>query len=231
MHPVICSIGPFTVYSWGLMVAIAFIVGLFVGLYFSKKEGLETEKLYDLFIFVVIASIVGARLFYVIGFFPQYAADPISILLINQGGLVFLGGFAAAFAVVLIFVWLHGIPLWKLLDAMSPAVMIGYSIGRIGCFLNGCCYGITIFGFQQPTQIYSSLAGLVMFLLLAFLYGRKKYDGHIFLLALLFYSVYRFFIEFIRFSPIHYSVFTANQFLCVIVFLSSLYGLWIKRST
>ena len=119
----------------------------------------------------------------------------------------------------------------KLLDALSPAAALGYAIGRIGCYLNGCCYGITLFGFVQPTQLYSSIAGLMILSILAYYYGKKKYDGHIFLLALFLYSIYRFFIEFIRYSPVHIGIFTPNQLAVLLIFIFSSYTLWKKSST
>lgn len=231
MHPVICSIGPFTIYSWGFMVALAFAVGLPIALIYAKKEGVRQEHVLDLFVYVVISSIVGARLFYVIGFFHQYKDNLLSIFYINQGGLVFIGGIIAAIAVMVIYVRAHGLNIWKLLDIGTPSGAIGYAIGRIGCLLNGCCYGIVAFGIQQPTQIYSSIAGIIIFLLVTRIYRDKKYDGQVFIYGLFFYSIYRFFLEFIRFSPLHYFSLTANQFLCIALFIISVYLLWKKNTT
>lgn len=231
MHPVICRIGSLSIYSWGTMLALAFLIGLIVAIRYGKKEGISAELILDLFIYVVISSIVGARVFYVIAFFSQYRDNILSIFLLNQGGMVFLGGLLFAMAAVLLYVRSRKQNVWRLLDALSPASAIGYAVGRIGCYLNGCCYGVTILGVQQPTQLYSSMSGLIIFIVLAYLYGRKKYDGQIFLTGLLLYSVYRFMIEFVRFSPVHYLIFTPNQLLAACILIISGYTLWKKNTT
>ncbi len=231
MHPVICRIGPFNIYSWGLMAAVGFLAGLAVALRYAEREGIKDDHLYDLFIYVVISVIVGARLIYVAAFPSSFIKDPISILYVNQGGMAFAGGLLAALIVIYIYTKYHKIDIMKLLDAVSPAAALGYAIGRIGCYLNGCCYGITLFGIDQPTQLYSSLAGLVILFILVYYYDKKKYDGQIFLYALFLYSIYRFFMEFIRYSPVHIGIFTPNQLAAFLLFLVSSYALWKKSST
>jgi phosphatidylglycerol:prolipoprotein diacylglycerol transferase len=230
MLPIIFRIGPVTIYSWGFMVALAALAGLFITIKYGEKEGLKPEIIIDIFVYVTIASIIGARSFYIIAFYPQYLSDPISILYLNEGGLVFLGGLFGGLLSIFFYVHARKINIWKILDAFSPGTMLGYGIGRIGCFLNGCCNGIKLFGIVQPTQVYSSIAGFAIFAVLAFIYNKKKYDGQIFLSALLFYSTYRFFIEFIRYSPIHISVFTPSQIIALAVLIISSYILWKKSS-
>jgi phosphatidylglycerol:prolipoprotein diacylglycerol transferase len=231
MHPVLCRIGPLNVYSWGFMVALGSLAWLIAAMRLGKREGIKEETILDLFIYVVISATVGARLFYVLAFPGRYLSDPISIFYVNEGGLVFIGGLCGVLTAVIVFVRRHNINVWKLLDVLSPPTMIGYAIGRIGCFLNGCCYGIKIFGVEQPTQIYSSISGLIIFFLLLYLYDRKRYDGQIFLFALFFYSIYRFLLEFIRYSPVHVFIFTPNQLLAVLMFAVSAYALWKKSTT
>ena len=232
MHPVLCKIGAVSLYSWGFMVALGTLAWLIVSLRIGKREGIKEETILDLFIYVVISAAIGARLFYVLAFPGRYLSDPLSIFYLNEGGLVFIGGLCGVLLATFIFIRRYNINIWKLLDLMSPGTMIGYAIGRIGCFLNGCCYGITLFGIQQPTQIYSSLSGFIIFIILLYLYDRKKYDGQIFLYALLSYSIYRFFLEFLRYSPIHIlSIFTPNQVLAALMFAVSAYALWKKSTT
>ncbi len=232
MHPVLCRIGPFNVYSWGFMVALGSLAWLMAAMRLGKREGINEETILDLFIYVVISATIGARSFYVLAFPGQYWSDPISVFYVSEGGLVFIGGLCGVLIAALIFVRRHGMNIWKLLDVLSPPTMIGYAIGRIGCLLNGCCYGITILGVQQPTQIYSSLSGLLIFLLLLYLYDRKRYDGQIFFFALFFYSIYRFFLEFVRYNPVHIFIFTPNQLLAAIMFIvSACILLWKKRTT
>lgn len=231
MFPIVCRIGPFNVYSWGLMVAIGFLAGLAVALHYAGQEGIKEDHIYDLFIYVVIFAIVGARVAYVLTFLSEFVDHPMSVLFVNRGGLAFVGGLVAVLLMITVFVRFHKINIMKLLDALSPAAALGYAIGRIGCYLNGCCFGITLFGIVQPTQLYSSLAGLVILFLLVHYYTKKAYDGQIFLIALFLYSIYRFFIEFIRYSPIHIDMFTPNQLIAFLLFLFSSYVLWKKSST
>jgi len=213
------------------MVALGFLAGLAVFLRYGRREGIKEATILDLFMYVVISAIVGARLFYVAGFFGNYRKDLLSIFYVNQGGMVFIGGLFGVIIAAFLYVRYHKVNIWRLLDAGSPATMLGYAVGRIGCYLNGCCYGMKIFGVEQPTQIYSSISGLIIFYMLVRLYERKKYDGQVFFLALLFYSFYRFFIEFLRYSPVHVFIFTLNQLLVLFIFIVSLYVLWKKRTT
>lgn len=231
MHPIIAKIGSITIYSWGFMLALAFLVGLPIVLRYGEKEGIKPENILDMFMYSVVASIIGARLFYIIGFPGEYISNPLSILYINQGGMVFLGGIFGGTLAVLAYTSRHKINLWKVLDATSPSVAIGYAIGRAGCLLNGCCYGIDLFGMQQPTQIYSSIAGVIIFLLITGLYKKNKYDGQIFLTGLVYYSTYRFFLEFLRANPVHLLIFTPNQLLAAFIFIISIYTLWKKNTT
>jgi phosphatidylglycerol:prolipoprotein diacylglycerol transferase len=231
MHPILFRIGPLNVYSWGFMVALGFLAGLAVFLHYGKRESIKEGTILDLFMYVVISAIVGARLFYVAAFFDNYRGNLISIFYVNQGGLVFIGGLCGAVVAALLYVRYHKVNVWKLLDAGSPATMLGYAVGRIGCYLNGCCYGMKIFGIEQPTQIYSSISGLIIFYILVRLYEKKRYDGQVFFLALLLYSTYRFLLEFLRYSPVHIFVFTPNQLLVLLIFIASLYALWKKSTT
>ena len=231
MHPILCKIGPFNVYSWGFMVALGCMAALAVMIRFGRKEGIRPERILDVFVYMIISAVVGARFFYVIAFFPKFKDNLLTIFYLNQGGLVFIGGLCGVLVMMAAYIRYNNINLWKLLDVCSPGTMIGYAIGRIGCYLNGCCYGIKIFGVEQPTQIYSSLSGLVIFFALVYLYRNKKYDGQIFLFALFFYSIYRFLLEFIRYSPVHYWIFTPNQLLAALLFAGSSYLLWKKNTT
>ena len=231
MHPILYKIGPFNVYSWGFMVALGCMAALAVMVRFGRKEGIKPERILDVFVYMIISAVIGARLFYVIAFFHKFKGNLITIFFLNQGGLVFIGGLCGVLVMMITYVRYNKINLWKLLDACSPGTMIGYAIGRIGCYFNGCCYGIKIFGVELPTQIYSSISGFVIFFLLAYLYKNKKYDGQIFLYALFFYSIYRFFLEFLRYNPIHYWIFTPNQFLAGLMFMVSSYILWKKNTT
>ena len=133
--------------------------------------------------------------------------------MVRHGGLVFYGGLIGASAATLIYVWRKRLPLWKIADALAPSIALGYVPGRIGCLMNGCCYGkptdlpwaIHFPGEHEtqgigvhPTQIYDSLLNLVLYLTLAWLYRRKKFDGQVFAAYLVGYAVTRSFVEMFR---------------------------------
>lgn len=250
MFPVLFKIGPLAIRSYGVMVAVAFLVGIVISLFYAKKEGIESETILDLAIYVIISAITGARIFYVLGQWDYYFQNPIEIFMVQNGGLVFLGGMLFSILTVFIYTRLKTIPLLKLLDALAPGTALGYAIGRIGCFLNGCCFGLPtklpwglVFApgslaalyfpgeHLHPTQLYSSFLVLMVFLVLSWLYRDKKFDGQIFFWGLTLYALYRFMIEFLRYSPIHWLLFTPSQWLSITIFLFGIWGLIRYRKT
>jgi len=156
-------------------------------------------------------------------------------LAVNKGGLVFLGGFLFDLAAVIWFAKRKNIPLMKLLDVLAPGSALGYAIGRVGCFLNGCCFGCpanlpwavkfpagslaySYYPNQMvhPTQLYAILSMTLAFLILLLIYRRKKYDGQLFYWFLVFYGSYRLIVEFFRFSPIHWLGLTPSQWIAAV---------------
>ncbi len=243
MHPILLKLGPLTVYSYGMMVALAFLAGIFLSTYLAKKNGIIPERIFDLAIIVLVSSIIGARAFYVLEFWTDFTANPISAFYITEGGMVFFGG--VAFAIIAILIWsrINKIPALKLLDAIAPATALGYAIGRIGCFLRGCCYGVEtglpwgvkfpdVCGVRHPTQIYASLAGLLIMAILIFMFSKKKFDGQIFSSGLMLYSIYRFLIEFIRVNQKYLFTLSEAQWGSIMIFLigAGLYYYFRKKS-
>ncbi|MFA5097142.1 MAG: prolipoprotein diacylglyceryl transferase [Candidatus Margulisiibacteriota bacterium] len=229
MHPVLFAVGPVMVYSWGFMVAIAFAAGILVALQRAKKEGISVDTVLDICVQVMLASIIGARLFYVIGFPDEFTSAPLRVLAFWEGGMVFYGGLIFAAAALFYSANKHRLSALKCLDIASLSAAIGYSIGRIGCFLRGCCSGVECSLpwavrfpgeelFVHPTQLYSSLAGLVLFLVLISIYDRKKYDGQVLIWGAGLYCVYRFLNEFVRDYSNHYLGLTASQWISIAVF-------------
>jgi len=245
MYPILSKIGPFVIHSYGLMVALAYIVAIAISLYFAKKEDIHPETIFDLALWLIVSGIIGARFFYVIGQWDIYRANPIEILMIQNGGLVILGGFLFNLAAVYYFAKLKNINLLKLFDVIAPGAAIGIAIGRVGCFLNGCCFGLPTnmpwginfpFGALahsyyphehiHPTQLYSVLLMLLVFLLVTFvIYPRKKFDGQVFYWWLILYSIYRFAVEFFRYSPMHWLYLTPSQWVVIGLFGYGLVGL------
>ncbi len=233
MHPILFRLGTLTVYSWGFMVALGFAAGILVAFQRARKEGLSPEDIMDLSMWAIISALIGARSFYVIGFYSEFISNPLSVFYVWEGGMVFYGGLIFSMAAIGIMVRRKKLPLLKVLDIAAPTAAIGYSIGRIGCFLRGCCYGVKcdlpwgvhfpdVAGLVHPTQIYSSIAGLLIFIVLVIIRERKKYDGQVFFWGLMFYCVYRFIIEFFREYSIHVFGLTQSQWITVALLLAIL---------
>lgn len=147
MCPVLFQVGGLPIYSYGLMLAIAVAVGLFGALKLARIEGCEEDLIYELTIVMVVCGILGARLFYVVFYAPDYfAANPWAVLDLRTGGLVFYGGLLGGLLGGLGYIVKKRLSFWNLADIFAPFLALGYSIARIGCFLNGCCYG-------KPTEL------------------------------------------------------------------------------
>ncbi|MFQ5836149.1 MAG: prolipoprotein diacylglyceryl transferase, partial [bacterium] len=209
-------------------------------LYAARKKNLEEGKMLSLSLWVLASGIVGARIFYVLDQLYWYLEHPQDILRIWQGGLVFYGGLLFSLITSLYFIRRHRLPFWEIADISAPALALGMSIGRIGCFFNGCCYGKPwkwglifppdsaagrIFPNQPlfPTQLISSANLMIIFFILAVLRRRQSFTQHIFLWFLILYSIHRFMVEFIRadYPEILFHL-TVPQFISIILGISSL---------
>ena len=251
LHSIILDLGWFKIASYGLMVAIGMLVGVWIATVRAKKMGESSSLILDLTVWVVLAGIIGARFFYVfIEGWTEVLSRPfgqtlIYFLKIRQGGLSFFGALAFSVPVGIIYLLKRGVNLWKIADIMAPSIAIGEAFARIGCFLNGCCFGnpcpsdafygvefpVDSIPYQHyggavsvyPTQIISSINAFFIFLILSFLLRHRKFDGQIFWLFVLMYSVTRFFIDFIRgdsgdtfFGGLLFGIFTLAQAMCFI---------------
>lgn len=248
MFPIIFRIGNFTLRSYGLFVAIAVIFGvLFAMDYAIKKKQIDEDTFLNIAIWTIIGGIIGARIFWVLTspWLSEYLRNPLSIIAIWQGGLSFLGMVFGGMIALLISVKHYKISFVKFLDIGSLGVSIGYAIGKIGCFLNGCCHGIQVpswwpqkFPFSlifnnpqsecdlllkplYPTQLLNSLSGFITFGLLLWLIKRDKvnYDGKLFLYFALIFSPMEFLIDYIRYIPTSFLGITPNQWGSIILLI------------
>ena len=142
MYRILFSIGSFPIYSYGVMIALAFITGILFAMKEAKKSGENPERILDISVYAILGALIGGRLGYVIFRLDYYLKNPIEILYVRQGGLAFLGGFFIAFFLCWLYIKRTKISFWKFADIASPSIAIGIGIARIGCFLNGCCYGL-----------------------------------------------------------------------------------------
>ena len=215
MHPIAFQLGTFKITWYGIMVAAGFLAGLWTAGRRGMLQGISPDKVHDFGLSLMVGSILGARILYVITFWrEQFAEHPFpEIFSVWKGGLVYYGGLIGASLAVIIHSRIKKIPLWKVADVFAPSVALGYAFGRIGCLMNGCCYGracdlpwaITFPASAEnggvprhPTQIYESVLSLGLYAFLAWLYRRKKFDGQIFATYLVCYACLRSLVELFR---------------------------------
>lgn len=209
MHSAIFTVGHFTVHAYGLFLAIGFIFGLLRVSKIAPKYGFDKDRVVDLCIYILIAGVVGSRTLYVLANLHEYTFK--DALCIWNGGLSFHGGILFGVIVGIIYAKVRKMNFWTVLDILSPSVCIGYGFTRIGCFLNGCCYGIeshnpwavkmmTDEGVKlcEPVQIYSCIISFVMFFVLCKFEFKKDKPGYVFTWYMILYGIYRFLIEFLR---------------------------------
>lgn len=228
MYPIICRVGPVTIYSYGLMLALAFIFAGIVAYLELKRRGLDQEIVYDLVILAAVGGIIGGRIFYVIGHWEDYREDWLQIFSLPSGGLIFYGGVLGGALAVLIYVKRRGLHVRQIADVTAPALAIGAAIGRIGCLLRGCCYGKVTnlpWGIEyldlvrHPTQIYEIFMNLAIFAILWFWRRRSAYDGQLFIIYLLLYSFARFVVEFFRVTiPVYFGL-SGSQIISIVIFI------------
>lgn len=197
------------------MVALAFVAGLWTASRRGLLVGVNPETILDLGPWLIVGTILGARSLFVVSYWREQFADKpfYEIFMVQHGGLVFYGGFIGASLACILYARIKKLPLWKLADIVTPSIALGSVFGRIGCLFNGCCYGRACQlpwaihfpkGHESypngvhPTQIYDSSLNLCLYLFLAWLFRRKKFDGQVFAAYLVGYSVLRSVVEFFR---------------------------------
>lgn len=225
MHSKLFQIGPLEIHSYGLMLAISFLIGIYFSMYRAKKHSIDPNKIIDLSVVIVISAIFGARLLYVIFHLDEFKGHWLDTInpfqssgQVGIAGLTMLGGFIAAVSFGLLYLKIKKLPVLKIADIVVPAIGLGSFITRIGCFLNGCCFGKPtnaswgmVFPHDSPAgycfpgqtihpaQLYSSLYGLIIFGLVLLLERYKKFDGFLLYLFFILYGFSRFIVDFFRY--------------------------------
>lgn len=225
MHSKLFEIGPLEIHSYGLMLALSFLIGIYFSMYRAKKQSIDPNKIIDLSVIIVISAIFGARFLYVIFHLEEFKGHWLDTInpfqssgQVGIAGLTMLGGLIAAVVFGLLYLKVKKLPVLKIADIIVPALGIGIFLTRIGCFLNGCCYGKPTevsWGMKfpanspagycfpdqiiHPTQLYSSLYGLIIFGLVMFLERYKKFDGFLLFIFFILYGISRFVIDFFRY--------------------------------
>jgi phosphatidylglycerol---prolipoprotein diacylglyceryl transferase len=213
----------FKLHTYGVLVALGFLAGIILAARQAKKEGINTYVVLDLAFWILIAAMIGSRVLYIIVNNGDYIKDPVLLLKIWTGGLVFQGGFIGAVFASWLYCHKHKLNFLRISDLMIPYVSIGHAIGRLGCFSAGCCHGrpteLSWFGAVysesgtvvsqnhllhvplHPTQLYEALGETCVFITLLMLRKRKRFNGSLLVSYLLLYPLVRFTVELFRGDP------------------------------
>lgn len=195
------------IYWYGIFVALGFLAGVLHWNMMARREGLPAGVGSDLGFIVMIGGIVGARMAYVAANWAHYSAHPVEIVRVDQGGLIYYGGFLMAVLCVIGMARLRHLPVWRLGDFTISALPLGHALGRLGCFLNGCCYGApsdaacALFNAgarRLPVQLFEMAFNLALYGLFHLMLRRRVRPGSLVATYLVGYGLWRFFIEFLR---------------------------------
>ncbi len=214
MHNELFSIGPITIYGYGLMIAIGIIAAYLNTERLAKKHGLDPEPVFNILLIGVGFGILGAKLLFYITILDQIIANPQLILNNLTEGFVVYGGIIFGILSAFLYCKKKGLAFLHYLDCAAPSIALAQGFGRIGCFLAGCCYGMPLdsaisITFTDsayapnhvplfPSQLVSSAFNFVHFFILCALFKNNKQPGKIGACYLIFYSIGRFIIEFFR---------------------------------
>jgi phosphatidylglycerol:prolipoprotein diacylglycerol transferase len=223
MHPKLIEIGGLFLPTYGVLLALAYLLALRVSVRLAEKEGINGQKVFDLGLWMLIASMVGAKLFSVFVDWEYYMEYPRELVGLLRLGGVYYGGFLCTTLVAVWYTHRHALPFWRIVDIFSVALPLGQAVGRVGCLAAGCCYGKPAeWGFSitfrdafahryigvpldiplHPTQIYLSVTGLLIFAVMWLLYRhRPPYAGWVFGWLLVVSSAFRFALEYLRGDP------------------------------
>jgi phosphatidylglycerol---prolipoprotein diacylglyceryl transferase len=240
MHPILFEIGRFPVYTYGVLLAAAYLLGLQFALVRARKRGLDPNRVMDLGIWIIISALAGAKLLLLVVEFDTFGKNPRELLTLLRSGGVFYGGLIAAVVVALWYLRRHRMPMWTVTDVFAPGIALGHVIGRMGCFFAGCCFGSPTevpwaITFRNPyaaenvgtplnvplhpTQLYEAGAELLILgLLLATEKKGRPFPGRTFWAYMFLYGISRFIIEFYRGDPRgSIGMFSTSQFLSLII--------------
>jgi phosphatidylglycerol:prolipoprotein diacylglycerol transferase len=240
MYPRLFELGAITVYTYGVLLAAAYLLGLRLATARAKARGLDGNRILDLGIYIIISALVGAKLLLLIVDFKSFTANPRELLTLVRVGGVFYGGLILAVVVALAYIRRAGLPLWTTCDVFAPGIALGHVVGRFGCLFAGCCYGKptskpwgitftdpfaasnvgTPLGVPlHPTQLYEAGAEFLILVVLLWIERKSRgFAGRTFWLYMLLYAVSRFIIEFYRGDERGtVGIFSTSQFISILL--------------
>jgi phosphatidylglycerol---prolipoprotein diacylglyceryl transferase len=220
MHPILFDFGWLRLPTYGTLFALALIAAIYTVIRLGRREGLDGGQLLDFSTWLLIVGLLGSKLLLILTDWSSFGSlSAVFSWNTLQAAGVFYGGFAAATFFAIWYIKVYHLPMLKIFDVYVPGIVLAQSIGRLGCFAAGCDYGKPTSSFLgvvftnpishdftgvplnvpiYPTQVIESLATFLIFGILLWRYGKKKYDGQIFIIYLTLYGVARFLIEFLR---------------------------------
>jgi phosphatidylglycerol:prolipoprotein diacylglycerol transferase len=223
VYPELFSIGPVTVYTYGVLLAASYLLGLRLAMSRAKSRGLDANRVLDLGIYIIIAALVGAKLLLLVVDFDEFRRSPAELWTLARSGGVFYGGLILAVVVAFWYIAKHRLPFWTTCDVFAPGIALGHVTGRLGCLAAGCCYGrqtdvawaITFTNPLaasnvgtplniplHPTQVYEAVAELIILIfLLATERKGRPFPGRTFWSYMFLYAVSRYVIEIYRGDP------------------------------
>jgi phosphatidylglycerol:prolipoprotein diacylglycerol transferase len=255
VYPELFSVGPVTIYTYGVLLAASYLLGLRVAMTRARRWGLDANRVLDLGIYIILAALIGAKLLLLVVDFDQFRRSPAELLSLARSGGVFYGGLLLAIAVGFWYVARHRLPFWTTCDVAAPGIALGHVTGRLGCLAAGCCYGKptdmpwaivftnplaaanvgTPLGIPlHPTQLYEAGAELaILAVLLATERRGRRFPGRTFWLYMLLYAATRYLIEIYRGDPrgIVLGVSTSQFISLVLAPLSLAMLFWLSRTT
>ena len=250
MHPDLINLGPLTIHTYGLFVALGFITALLITIKIGRTEGFDAQRVLDMGFIMILCGLIGSRVTYVLMNLSYYFRQPLDFFRIWEGGLVFSGGLITAALAMIWYARKNNLSYWRIGDLWAPALAVGQALGRIGCFMAGCCYGRPtdlscgiVFTDPKslaplniplhPTQLYSALSGFLVFVVLLLIRKRKNFEGQVFLWFLVLHSTARIYIE--RFRGDLETIFpssemTLTQLLALCVLIIAVVFIYILKS-
>ncbi len=231
MHRVIFYWNGLVVYSYGLMIALGALVSTFLMLQRAEDVPVNKNDLVDVIIFMLLGGIIGGRIVFVLTGWEYFQHNLLETLMVWQGGLAFQGSLLGGALAVWVMLKRKNIPFWSAVDTLIPYVAIGQSFGRLGCYLNGCCYGLISEGpfsvtfpgqivMRVPTQILYSLGHVLIFIILRSYQETLPSKGRVLALYLMLFSLMRFFFDFLRGDELSsFAGFHLTQILAIGLFL------------
>ena len=254
MYPRLFSIGPFTIHTYGLFLALAFLMGLRVAHFYAKREKLNVSHITDLVFYIFISALVGSKLLLIVVDFDYYSRDWHRLLSIYQVGGVFYGGLILAVVVTVWYVHKRDMNFLRTADVLTMGLAFGQIFGRMGCFFAGCCWGteappgyplsVTFtsdYAAKQvgtplhiplhPAQLYESIPMIAVFLILVYSWKHRRFEGRQLGLYLILYSSLRFTVEFFRGDPRGFllnGLLSTSQFISLFAFAAGIALLFIR---